>query len=153
MQDQQMLATRRCCEGWPCLQRLSFFLPGRQRSGGGFRLELCRCTIVQWDPFRPTPEKGILHSPAKRMPGAGVSSQSTPWENMKHASYGETFESFLQELQVKNCGPVRCHLQPRMMPVAEWMGVENSQLPSVFPNIAAFNSSLLMTGSTLFVAS
>jgi len=40
-----------------------------------------------------------------------------------------------------------------MMPVAEWMGVENSQLPSVFPNIAAFNSSLLMTGSTLFVAS
>lgn len=40
-----------------------------------------------------------------------------------------------------------------MMPVAEWMGVEDSQLSNVFPNIAAFNSSLLMTGSRLFVAS
>jgi len=37
-----------------------------------------------------------------------------------------------------------------MVPVAEWMGLESSQLASVFPNIGSFNSSLLLSRSTLF---
>lgn len=53
----------------------------------------------------------------------------------------------------KDLVTLRRHVQPRMMPVAEWMGVDGSQLSNVFPNIASFNSSLLMTGSSLFVGS
>ena len=38
----------------------------------------------------------------------------------------------------------------RMVPVAEWMGLESSQLTSVFPNIGSFNSSVLLSRSALF---
>ena len=37
-----------------------------------------------------------------------------------------------------------------MVPVAEWMGLESGQISSVFPNIGSFNSSLLLSRSTLF---
>ncbi|CAK9019081.1 unnamed protein product [Durusdinium trenchii] len=37
-----------------------------------------------------------------------------------------------------------------MLPVAQWMGLESGQINTVFPNVGAFNSSLLLSSSTLF---
>ncbi|CAJ1378092.1 unnamed protein product [Effrenium voratum] len=37
-----------------------------------------------------------------------------------------------------------------MLPVAEWMGLESAQGSSVFPNLGAFNSTLLLSRAALF---
>merc|ERR1712032_1766 len=37
-----------------------------------------------------------------------------------------------------------------MVPIAEWMGVDSSQLSSVFPNLQNFDSSFILSESTLF---
>jgi len=37
-----------------------------------------------------------------------------------------------------------------MLPIAEWMGVEDSQLESVFPNLGNFNSSQLVRAASVF---
>lgn len=51
----------------------------------------------------------------------------------------------------KMCVRFPFHQRLRMLPVAEWMGLDADQVASVFPNIAAFNSSLLLSSGTLFI--
>lgn len=58
---------------------------------------------------------------------------------------------YLAEGEVMNAAvTVGFHFAPRMLPVAEWMGLESAQRSSVFPNLGAFNSTLLLSRSALF---
>ena len=59
------------------------------------------------------------------------------------------FDCFSKNLIV--CVRFPFHQLLRMLPVAEWMGLDADQVASVFPNIAAFNSSLLLSSATLFM--